>query len=351
VIGLKLGRNRETKQLEEKITLTQTSLSHKIMQDFKSGQYHIFFAIIYLLFIIILIILNGEGLVFVSLLSGIVFIFFAILSSVLYLMKFKTSKSPITLLINSLPFFILWITYELMSKIKGNLLYPRVLTGEIYHLEMKIFGWIFGGMTPNQWFYSTLYSIPIDLILGGIYLLHAFVPLVFGIYLYFKGDGKNFKFLIITFYTVTLLSFILFVSFPAAAPWYIDQYGFVQPDITLDYNQNITAGLGRIDEILGVNIFSWYYGTFEQNSFAAFPSVHAVYALSATLCIHQKWKKSLYLTIPYSIAIFLGAIYFNHHFIIDVLCGVGISVIGHLVALSVKNNFPRHLSSKHKSAK
>jgi hypothetical protein len=337
VIELASKIRRETKPIEEEITLTQTLLSEKILRDFKSGQYHIYFAIAYLFFDTILIILNGEGFVFISLLSGVVFFFFAVISAILYLMKFKTSKTPITLLINSLPFFILWITYELMSKIKENLLYPRVLTEEIYLLEMKLFGWIFGGMTPNQWVHSTLYSIPIDLILGGIYLLHAFVPLVFGLYLYFKGDEKNFKFLVITFYTVTLLSFILFVSFPAAAPWYISQYGFVQPDIAIDYSQNITAGLGRIDEILGVNIFSWYYGTFEQNSFAAFPSVHAVYALSATLCIHQKWKKSIYLTIPYSMAIFLGAIYFNHHFIIDILCGVGISMIGHLVALSVKN--------------
>ncbi|MHA1347716.1 MAG: phosphatase PAP2 family protein [Candidatus Heimdallarchaeaceae archaeon] len=330
----KIGQ--DTKTIEEKKILTQTLLSEKILRDFKSGQYHIFFAIAYLFFDVILIILNGEGFVFVSLLSGTVFIFLAILSAVLYLMKFETSKSPVTLIINSFPFFILWISYELMSKIKENLLYPRVLTKEIYLLEMKIFGWIFGGMTPNQWFHSILYSVPIDLILGGIYLLHAFVPLVFGLYLYFKGDEKNFKFLVITFYTVTLLSFILFVSFPAAAPWYISQYGFIQPDITANYTHSLTAGLGRIDEILGVNIFSWYYGTFEQNSFAAFPSVHAVYALSATLCIHQKWKKSLYLTIPYSMAICLGAIYFNHHFIIDILCGVVISVIGHLVALSVK---------------
>jgi len=336
VIKLESKIGRDTKKIEEKKILTQTLLSEKILRDFKSGQYHIFFAIAYLFFDVILIIINGEGFVFVSLLSGTVFIFLAILSAVLYLMKFETAKSPVTLTINSFPFFILWISYELMSKIKENLLYPRVLTEEIYLLEMKIFGWIFGGMTPNQWLHSILYSIPIDLILGGIYLLHAFVPLVFGLYLYFKGDEKNFKFLIITFYTVTLLSFILFVSFPAAAPWYISQYGFIQPDITADYAHDITAGLGRIDEILGVNIFSWYYGTFEQNSFAAFPSVHAVYALSATLCIHQKWKKSLYLTIPYSMAIFLGAIYFNHHFIIDILCGVVISVIGHLVALSVK---------------
>jgi len=336
VIKLESKIGQDTKTIEEKKILTQTLLSEKILRDFKSGQYHIFFAIAYLFFDVILIILNGEGFVFVSLLSGTVFIFLAILSAVLYLMKFETSKSPVTLIINSFPFFILWISYELMSKIKENLLYPRVLTKEIYLLEMKIFGWIFGGMTPNQWFHSILYSVPIDLILGGIYLLHAFVPLVFGLYLYFKGDEKNFKFLVITFYTVTLLSFILFVSFPAAAPWYISQYGFIQPDITANYTHSLTAGLGRIDEILGVNIFSWYYGTFEQNSFAAFPSVHAVYALSATLCIHQKWKKSLYLTIPYSMAICLGAIYFNHHFIIDILCGVVISVIGHLVALSVK---------------
>jgi hypothetical protein len=221
VIKLESKIGRDTKPIEEKIILTQTLLSEKILRDFKSGQYHIFFAIAYLLFDIILIILNGEGFVLVSILSGTVFIFLAILSAVLYLMKFETSKSPVTLIINSFPFFILWISYELMSKIKENLLYPRVLTEEIYLLEMKIFGWIFGGMTPNQWFHSILYSIPIDLILGGIYLLHAFVPLVFGLYLYFKGDEKNFKFLVITFYTVTLLSFILFVSFPAAAPWLV----------------------------------------------------------------------------------------------------------------------------------
>lgn len=349
MIELQSKIDRETKPKEE-ITLTQTLLSKKIIQDFKNGQYHIFIAITYLLFNIILLILNGEGFIFVSLLSGIVFIFVAVLSAILYLMKFKSSNSPITLLINSTPFFILWITYELMSKIKGNLIYPRVLTEEIYLLEMKIFGWFFGGMTPNQWFHSTLYSIPIDLILGGIYLLHAFVPLVYGLYLYLKGDWKNFKFFVITFYTVTLISFILFMSFPAAAPWYISQYGFVQPDITLDYSQNITAGLGRIDEILGVNIFSWYYGTFEQNSFAALPSVHAVYALSATFCIHQKWRKSLFLTVPYCLAIFVGAIYFNHHFIIDVLCGIVISVIGHLVALSIKNNFLRYFNSENKTA-
>ncbi len=336
-----VGRN---KPIDKTTTIVKISLLEKIILEFREGYFHIFFAISYLLFAIVLLVINGDGFLGFSLLSGIVFISIVVLSAVIYLLKPNNSKSPITLLINSLPFFIIWCTYELMANVKEHLIYPRVYTEVFYNLEMKLFGWIFGGMTPNHWFHMTFNSVYTDIIFGGVYLLHALIPMVFGLYLYIRNDRENLKFLAINFYTATLLAFILFMIFPSAAPWYIDQYGFTQPDIAVDYTQDITAGLGRIDEITGVNLFSWYYGTFEQNSFAAFPSVHAVYALSATLCIRQKWKKSLYLTIPYCLAIFLGAIYFNHHFIVDILCGIRISTLSYIVALCLKKNisiFPK----------
>ncbi|MHA1401045.1 MAG: hypothetical protein ACTSQE_11920 [Candidatus Heimdallarchaeaceae archaeon] len=66
----------------------------------------------------------------------------------------------------------------------------------------------------------------------------AIVPMIIGVILLFQQDRKNIRFKILSFSIVSLISFITYVIFPAAAPWYVTKYEFNSPDSTTAYKES-----------------------------------------------------------------------------------------------------------------
>ena len=75
----------------------------------------------------------------------------------------------------------------------------------------------------------------------------------------------------------TSLGFVLYITCPAAPPWYY-----------LDHGDNVDlaakgdpAGLARFDELTGLPIYATMYSQ-NQNVFAAMPSMHAAFPTALT---------------------------------------------------------------------
>jgi membrane-associated phospholipid phosphatase len=191
---------------------------------------------------------------------------------------------------------------------------------DIYNREKSWFG--SNGQTPNE-FWQAHANPFLDILAGIFYLCWIPVPLAFAGYLFYKDKNAFLRFSL-TFLLVNLLGFIIYYAYPAAPPWYVQQYGF-------GFNPRTpgnTAGLGRFDSLLHVKIFAGLYAK-SSNVFAAMPSLHASYPLIVFyygIRTRQGWTNLLFGTIM--IGIWFAAVYSGHHYVLDVLAGIACGLTG-----------------------
>jgi membrane-associated phospholipid phosphatase len=277
------------------------------------------------------------------------------------LIGFKTDQVVLVLLFNGLYylsagtrrfilgfsiFILFWVLFDLM-KAFPNYRYNTVHIESLYRTEKNLFGIEGSGgstaipgdvagsvisanaadsrETPNE-YWAAHSSATLDILAGLFYLCWIPLPLGFAAWLFYRDREMFFRFSL-TFLLVNLLGFIVYYIYPAAPPWYVQQYGFdFQP-----HTPGNTAGLGRFDRLFHVSVFSGLYAK-SSNVFAAMPSLHASYPL---LVFYYGLRKKLF---PASIffgivmaGIWFAAVYSGHHYVLDVLAGIVCGISGILL--------------------
>ena len=238
-----------------------------------------------------------------------------------------------------LPWFLFGIIYDSMR------LYPNYMVNDIdvrglYEAEKSLFGFTATTpaeiqaiadhtqtMIPSEYFKVHHCSVT-DFMAGIFYLCWVPVPIAFALYLFLKKQYQWFMRFSWTFLVVNLLGFIGYYIHPASPPWYVMNYGF---DAVLNTPGNV-AGLGRFDEMIGLQVFHGLYGK-NANVFAAVPSLHAAYMLITTIYAvlsHKRWPTVTLFAII-CLGIWWTAVYSGHHYIIDVSLGILTSIIGVLI--------------------
>lgn len=239
------------------------------------------------------------------------------------------------LVVALMPFIVFGISYDWMNILPNYEVNPVDIFG-LYSAESSLFGITLpaapsevAGMivTPNEWW--AMHASPIlDFLAGCFYLCWVPVPILFGLWLYFDKQHEMYLHFSLVFLFVNLLGFALYYVHPAAPPWYVAMHGF---DF-IPGTHGETAGLGRWDEMMGVGIFDGLYSR-NSNVFAALPSLHAAYMLIAFI-YSLKARCGAWLRILFAIiclGIWFTAVYTSHHYIIDVLAGIGVTLIGTLI--------------------
>lgn len=238
----------------------------------------------------------------------------------------RTSRKIVVAL---LPFIVFGISYDWMNIVHNYEVNPVDIKG-IYETEKSLFGITLSDgslLTPNE--FLALHTTPLLDFLGGFfYLCWVPVPILFGLYLYFKGERETYLRFALVFLLVNFIGFAGYYIHPAAPPWYVALHGF---GLNLSTHGEV-AGLGAFDEMTGLGIFHGLYGR-NANVFAAVPSLHSAYTFVAF--IYSLKSKS-----PLGIKIFLAivtlgiwftAVYTSHHYIIDVSLGILCSILGYLL--------------------
>ena len=256
-----------------------------------------------------------------------------------YLIGFRSEQVVLLVLTNGFYFFsdatrkfitafsifiVYWILFDYM-KAFPNYNYNTVHIKSLYDLEKSIFG-IKSGLsvlTPNEFWIK--YQHPfLDVMSGLFYLTWIPLPLSLAGYLFFKNRPQFFNFAF-TFLLVNLIGFVIYYLYPAAPPWYSQQYGFK----FIANTPGNTAGLSRFDSFFNVGIFKSIYAK-SSNVFAAMPSLHSSYPLIA-LYYAVKSKISLGFMIIIGITlpgIWFAAVYTSHHYVLDVLAGISCAITG-----------------------
>jgi len=220
-------------------------------------------------------------------------------------------------------FIVYWIIFDYMKALP-NYTFSQVHIADLYHLERSLFGINYNGMilTPNE-YWRVNGTTHLDIIAGLFYICWIPVPLSFGAYLFFK-NRRQFLSFAMTFFVVNLLGFVVYYTYPAAPPWYVYEHGFVFEPNTIGN----TGGLAKFDAYFNVTIFKSIYSK-GSNVFAAMPSLHSAYPI---IVMYYGLKNKLgFINIVLGIVmvgIWLTAIYTSHHYILDVIAGIIIAVLG-----------------------
>jgi hypothetical protein len=217
-------------------------------------------------------------------------------------------------------FIVFWILFDSM-KAFPNYRYNTVHIESIYRFEKKLFG--IDGQTPNEYWLAHRSTL-LDVVSGFCYLCWIPLPLAFSGYLFYRDKELFFRYSL-TFLLVNLLGFVIYYIYPAAPPWYVQQYGFGFDPRT----PGNVAGLGRFDSYFHVGIFSALYSK-SSNVFAAMPSLHAAYPLTVLyfgMKYRLGWRKNILFALI-MVGIWFAAVYSGHHYVLDILAGIACGLAG-----------------------
>jgi membrane-associated phospholipid phosphatase len=116
------------------------------------------------------------------------------------------------------------------------------------------------------------------------------------------------------------LGIITHLSFPTAAPWYGDQYGYPLPEGNYSMPGS-AAGLVRVDAVLGTHI---YQNAFKASPlvFGAFPSLHGAFSCCCFFFIARYSRRGAYLLGFYVLWQWFSTMYLRHHWRLDLLGGL-----------------------------
>jgi hypothetical protein len=177
------------------------------------------------------------------------------------------------------------------------------------------------GVTLQDWF--QVHHAPFwDVVFAVPYTVFAYLALLYSAYLYFVDRPRMRRYLW-AFAIANFISFVVWMAFPAAPPWYIRAHGC---DVSMNALPS-AAGLLRVDQLFGMH----YYGTLYSRAssvFGAMPSMHCAYPMLGLL---TAWRAASWKTRPihllYALTMFVGSNYLDHHWLWDGIAGVTLACV------------------------
>jgi len=242
------------------------------------------------------------------------------------------------------PFVGAWVVYDMMRGIADDLR-PRVEIEWLYNLEVKLFGWMTHGEAPpiysltfqqqheGSWIIGLL-----DNVSSTCYAMHMGAPIILAWMLWHTAqDRRLFYKFALCFTLINIIGFSVFIAMPTAPPWYVAEYGFAQPPA--EFKGHGAGSLINFDQKIGFPLFENVYRRMNPNRFAAFPSLHAAYALFVCIFAMKRYRWKALPVVLFPLGMSVGAVYLVHHYIIDVLAGY--LVVGIAMLLGLRVIYPR----------
>jgi inositol phosphorylceramide synthase catalytic subunit len=127
---------------------------------------------------------------------------------------------------------------------------------------------------------------------------------------------------------MNILGVTIQLLFPCTPPWYENEHGLVPAMYGMSGSP---AGLARIDEIFGVDMYTTSF-TNAPLPFGAFPSLHAANAVLEALFLTYCFPRTRIISGLYVAWIFWATMYLSHHYAIDLIGGLVIAVAIFLIA-------------------
>jgi len=182
-----------------------------------------------------------------------------------------------------------------------------------------------GGL-PHRWFRN--FAV-FDLCAALPYMAHISVPIVFIVWLLLQRSctDRVARF-VWSFGWMNVLALATQIALPTAPPWFYDDYINDQHPQMPSYRQRgFPAGLLRVDDLLGTNLFRNAYSQ-SPVVYGAFPSMHCGWPFHVALHYTQHPAGHRWFWVHgYSLLLTWAAMYLRHHYLTDVLGGYAYAYI------------------------
>ena len=240
-------------------------------------------------------------------------------------------------LIDWSPFVFFWTAYDMMRGVADSVRGVIHIT-QPYRWEKIMFSPLLHGEIPSFYLQAARETWPVlvkglaDLLAANFYTLHFGMPLLVGWIFWHTTDDRPLFYQFV--YTLTVLNFlalITFMVFPAAPPWYVYNYGFLQPEPNSSFWGTSAGTLIDVDRLLGVKFFATLWDSFNANHFAAIPSLHGAYPVVISWFLYKKFRRKGFWLSLYPAGTWFSAVYLNQHYVVDLLIAVLYIVIAYLM--------------------
>jgi len=244
-----------------------------------------------------------------------------------------TSAASKRLFIGILPMGLLGLVYDAMRWVKDLwVTADRVHVCDLRAIDMRIASATVGGERVSVHDWLQLHSATaLDLIFAVPYGTFIYVAIGFAIYLYVK-DYERMRLFGWAFLVVNLAGFVTYHLYPAAPPWYFHQHGC---GVDLAAHASEGPNLARVDALLGMHYFHSFYGR-ASDVFGAVPSLHVSYPLMIALFGWPvlRWPGRIFI-VAFLLTMAGGAVYLDHHWILDVVLGAIYAVAVYALVMRV----------------
>lgn len=211
------------------------------------------------------------------------------------------------------PFLLLFFGYEAMRGFAAKTGFaPHDLSG----LERAVFGGTLPTLVLQHGFYRADVVSPQDLIAMFFYFMHFPLPILVGFVFWLRSRDHYHRY-IAALLLMAFLSFVTYLFWPSAPPWWQFRTGTVPPDLTVHKVLNETVA-----KLWGPNYFvSPLYTHLNPNQFAAFPSLHAAFPALAAVYAWARYRWLAIALIFWTAAVLASIVYLGEHYVVDALDG------------------------------
>src|SRR4051812_17398574 len=211
----------------------------------------------------------------------------------------------------------------------------RIHVAELYRLDRAWFGT--GTHTLNEVF-ATHHWVVADLAAGLAYLIYVAEYLALAMLVLFAGNAPRAHTFARGFLVVNAMGFLTYLVYPAAPPWYVAAHGLGPAVLGSAPSPGAAA---RFDALLGTQVFEDMY-RHSIDVFGALPSLHAAYPVMAAILAFRtcelRWAR--WPAAGYAALMCFSAVYLQHHYVIDVVFGLGYGTIAAIAVLAWERRHP-----------
>jgi len=226
-----------------------------------------------------------------------------------------------------IPFVSILLSYEALAGVVGSYAASKGVLS-IYPIDKAIWGFNVTG-----WVQSTFFSPIVTQITTFFYTLH-FPLIVITCLVLWYANRKIFGKYMATMIMTTYACLVTFILLPTAPPWY--------QGVAVDLYQSASAAT------LPSSLTSFMF-SFESDKFAAFPSLHAAYAIIFSYFMIKLDRRLAFVAIPVTVGVLFSTLYLGQHYLIDLVAGAMYALIPCLISEKLNIQIPSPKRKNHSS--
>ncbi len=213
------------------------------------------------------------------------------------------------------PFLLMLFTYEVIRSVILAVGTDGVHVADLILWEKMLCAGIIPSHALQQAFGATAYTWILDLVTNALYMTHFFSVILMGIVLWLNRKAHYWAF-IMGLIVLSYGAFLTYVVFPAAPPWWASMNGYLRSQpVSLDHSL-LSPG--------------YIYAT--ANPLGAMPSVHTAWPVYLFFYSLYIWGRKALPVVILPAGVALSSIYLGHHYLVDVLGGIGYAVLAFVFA-------------------